>query len=148
MNSSNCGPAKVNLAETVAVQGTLGIFSKAIAAAGLTSILNGSGPLTVFAPCDAAFEKLAAGQLDEWLKPEHKAELITLLKNHVVPGRTTSADMANLRETRSVTGRATPIGQTEGKISVGNARITTPDVQASNGVIHVIDAVIAHATRH
>jgi len=138
MNASNDNTIQTSLADRVASQGTL----TAIAAAGLTDILNGAGPLTVFAPSDAAFEKLDRGQLENWLKPESKGQLISILKNHVSPGRTTYQDFGKLTETKSVSGRTARVGHADGKVTIGHARITTPDVDASNGVIHVIDAVM------
>ena len=78
-NSSSINPSDRNLVDTVSAQGTLNTFSKAIAAADLSSILAGPGPFTVFAPTDAAFEKLPEGQLDNWLKPENKEQLLSVL---------------------------------------------------------------------
>jgi len=148
MNASDDSAVRTNLADTLATQGTLTTFSKAINAAGLTDIFNGAGPLTVFAPSDAAFEKLDAGQLDSWLKPENKAQLISVIKHHVAPGRTTSVEVGKLNAAETVGGQPAVISMVGGKITVGDASITTPDVAASNGVIHVIDAVMMPKTMH
>lgn len=148
MNASNDKVAQGNLADAVASQGTLTTFSKAIVAAGLTDILTGTGPLTVFAPSNAAFDKLEAGQLEGWLKPENKAQLISVLKYHVSPGRTMNEQIGRLKETTSVSGRSARFGQAEGKTTIGGANITTADVGASNGVIHVIDAVMVPEEKH
>jgi uncharacterized surface protein with fasciclin (FAS1) repeats len=138
---------RANLVDTVAAQGTLNTFSKAIAAAGLGSVLAGPGPFTVFAPSDAAFEKLPAGQLDNWLKPENKDQLISVLKYHFAPGRVTGQDVGKLKETKTVNGQSAQIKRAGEGILVDNATITTRDVDSSNGVIHVIDQVLA-PTRH
>jgi uncharacterized surface protein with fasciclin (FAS1) repeats len=148
MNNSNASPTQqTNLIDTVAAQGTLNTFSKAIAAAGLDSILAGPGPFTVFAPSDAAFEKLPAGQLDGWLKPENKDQLISVLKYHVSPGRTTGQDVGKLTETKTVNGQVAHIKRAGDGIMIDRATITTRDLGSSNGVIHVIDQVLA-PTKH
>jgi uncharacterized surface protein with fasciclin (FAS1) repeats len=140
-------PQQTNLVDTVAAQGTLSTFSKAIAAAGLSNILNSDGPFTVFAPSDAAFEKLPAGQLDGWLKPENKDQLISVLKYHVSPGRATGQDVGKLTETKTVNGESAQIKRTADGIMIDNANITTRDLGSSNGVIHVIDQVLT-PTKH
>jgi len=93
MNNSNSNPS-TNLVDTAAAQGSFKTFSKALNAAGLNETLKGAGPFTVFAPTDAAFAKLPAGELDNWLKPENKAELISVLKYHYSAGRVMAADVA------------------------------------------------------
>ena len=148
MNNSNATiHPQSNLVDTVAAQGTLSTFSKAIAAAGLGNVLNATGPFTVFAPSDAAFEKLPAGQLDRWMKPENKEQLISVLKYHVSPGRVTGQDVGKLTETKTVNGQSITIKRAGDAIMIDNANITTRDVDSSNGVIHVIDQVLA-PTKH
>jgi uncharacterized surface protein with fasciclin (FAS1) repeats len=148
MNNSNATPSqKANLVETVAAQGTLNTFSKAITAAGLANILESDGPFTVFAPSDAAFEKLPAGQLDGWLKPENKDQLISVLKYHVSPGRATGQDVGKLTETKTVNGESAQVKRAGEGIMIDNATITTRDLGSSNGVIHVIDQVLT-PTKH
>jgi uncharacterized surface protein with fasciclin (FAS1) repeats len=146
-NSSPAISSKTNLVDTVAAQGTLNTFSKAIAAADLGSVLAGPGPFTVFAPTDAAFEKLPAGQLDAWLKPENKDQLISVLKYHVSPGRATGQDVGKLTETKTVNGESAKIKRAGDGILIDGATITTRDLGSSNGVIHVIDQVLA-PTKH
>jgi uncharacterized surface protein with fasciclin (FAS1) repeats len=144
MNNANVSnTAKSNIVDTVATQGTLTTFSKALAAAGLTGILAGPGPFTVFAPTDAAFEKLPKGQLDNWLKPENKDQLISVLKYHVSPGRATGQDVGALSETKTVNGQSAQIKRSGDGIMIDEATITTRDLASSNGVIHVIDQVLA-----
>jgi uncharacterized surface protein with fasciclin (FAS1) repeats len=148
MNNSNATPSQqANLVATVAAQGTLSTFSKAIAAAGLSNILESDGPFTVFAPSDAAFEKLPAGQLEGWLKPENKDQLISVLKYHVSPGRATGQDVGKLTETKTVNGQAAQVKRAGEGIMIDNATITTRDLGSSNGVIHVIDQVLS-PTKH
>jgi uncharacterized surface protein with fasciclin (FAS1) repeats len=148
MNNSNATPSQQpNLVATVAAQGTLSTFSKAIAAAGLSNILESDGPFTVFAPSDAAFEKLPAGQLEGWLKPENKDQLISVLKYHVSPGRATGQDVGKLTETKTVNGQAAQVKRAGEGIMIDNATITTRDLGSSNGVIHVIDQVLS-PTKH
>lgn len=146
-NSTAMNAPKTNLVDTVAAQGTLSTFSRAIAAAGLGSVLTGPGPFTVFAPSDVAFEKLPAGQLDNWLKPENKDQLISVLKYHVSPGRATGQDVGKLTETKTVNGQSAKIKRAGDGILIDNATITTRDLDSSNGVIHVIDQVLA-PTKH
>ena len=148
MNNSNAmNTPKANLVDTVASQGTLNTFSRAIAASGLSSVLAGPGPFTVFAPSDAAFEKLPAGQLDTWLKPENKDQLISVLKYHVSPGRATGQDVGKLNETKTVNGQSVHIKRAGDGILIDEATITTRDLVSSNGVIHVIDQVL-QPTKH
>lgn len=146
-NSNTTAMPQTKLVETVAAQGTLNTFSKAIAAAGLANILNSEGPFTVFAPSDAAFEKLPAGQLDGWLKPENKDQLISVLKYHVTPGRVSEQDVAKLTQTKTVNGETAQIKRSGEATMINDAKITTRDLGSSNGVIHVIDQVLA-PTKH
>jgi len=148
MNNSNAMNApKANLVDTVAKQETLATFSKAIAAAGMGSVLSGPGPFTVFAPTDAAFEKLPAGQLDKWLKPENKDQLISVLNYHVSLGRATGQDVGKLSQTKTVNGQSAQIKRAGDGIMIDDATITTRDLASSNGVIHVIDQVL-DPTKH
>lgn len=122
-------------------------FSKlveAIAAADLTAALQGAGPFTVFAPTNAAFDALPEGKLDDLLKPEHKGELQDVLKYHVVSGKIDSADIAE-GETELDTmldGKKLKVVKTAEGVTVNGAKVSAVDVPASNGVIHVIDAVV------
>ena len=148
MNNSNATSVpQTNLVDTVAAQGTLSTFSKAIAAAGLANILNSEGPFTIFAPSDAAFEKLPAGQLAGWLKPENKDQLISVLKYHVTPGRVSGQEVAKLTQTKTVNGEMAQIKRSGEVTMINDAKITTRDLGSSNGVIHVIDHVLS-PTKH
>jgi uncharacterized surface protein with fasciclin (FAS1) repeats len=119
----------------------------AVAAAGLVDTLKGTGPFTVFAPTNAAFEKLPAGTVATLLMPANKADLSNILTYHVVPGRYTSADLKNGMELTTVQGKKLMIGNVNGKITVnGKASVETKDVISSNGVTFVIDTVLMPPT--
>jgi uncharacterized surface protein with fasciclin (FAS1) repeats len=116
----------------------------AVTAAGLGEALSGAGPLTVFAPTNAAFEALPAGLLDKLLLPENKEVLAQILKYHVVAGKVMAADVA-AGDVETLEGLTFTIA-TEGGVMVNTANVTATDVPASNGVIHVIDAVLVPAS--
>jgi uncharacterized surface protein with fasciclin (FAS1) repeats len=118
----------------------------ALKAADLVGTLQGEGPFTVFAPTNAAFAKLPAGTVENLLKPENKAQLVSVLTYHVVAGEVMAADVVKLSEAKSVNGQTIDIdtsnGVTVGNATNGTATVVTTDIDASNGVIHVIDSVI------
>ena len=114
----------------------------AINAAGLTETLTGAGPFTVFAPTDAAFAKLPAGTVESLLMPENKAKLTAILTYHVLAGRVASSDLAGTTATPATVQGGTLTVDTSDGVKVGGAKVTTPDVAASNGTIHVIDTVL------
>lgn len=116
----------------------------AITAAGLGEALSGEGPFTVFAPTNAAFEALPEGLLEKLLLPENKDALTKILTYHVVSGKIMAADVA-AGDVTTLEGSAFAI-TTEGGVKVNAANVTATDVAASNGVIHVIDAVIVPAS--
>jgi uncharacterized surface protein with fasciclin (FAS1) repeats len=136
-----------NLVDTVAAQSSFKTFSKALNAAGLTETLKGAGPFTVFAPTDAAFLKLPAGELDNWLKPENKAELISVLKYHYSAGRVMMADVGKLDGAKTAQGQPTKIKSVGDKVTINGANVSLTDIKSSNGVIHAIDSVLV-PTRH
>lgn len=125
-----------------AVAGRFNTLVAAVKAAGLVDTLKSPGPFTVFAPTDEAFAKLPAGTLEALLKPENRDRLQSILKYHVVPGKVVAQDVVKLKAARTVEGRKVAIKTTSGGVMVDNARVTKTDIAASNGVIHVIDAVI------
>jgi uncharacterized surface protein with fasciclin (FAS1) repeats len=136
-----------NLVETAAAQGSFKTFAKALSAAGLNETLKANGPYTVFAPTDAAFEKLPSGKLENWLKPENKAELVSVLNYHVAPGRVLAADVGKLHETKTVQGQSAKIRTSGEKVMINDANVTLTDITSSNGVIHAIDTVLV-PTKH
>jgi transforming growth factor-beta-induced protein len=114
----------------------------AVQAAGLVETLQGEGPFTVFAPTDDAFAALPEGTLDELLKPENKQQLVDILTYHVVPGKVMAADVAGLTEATTVQGGNVSITTDMNKVFVNDAQVVLTDIEAANGVIHVIDSVI------
>lgn len=134
-----------DIVETAVGAGTFKTLAAALGAAELVDTLKGAGPFTVFAPTDEAFAKLPAGTVETLLKPENKGKLKAILLLHVVPGSVMAADVVKLKEAKTAGGSTVKIS-TEGGVKVGTAKgmsnVTKTDIKASNGVIHVIDAVI------
>src|SRR5512140_1768134 len=124
-----------------AVAGNFNTLVAAVQAAGLVDTLKGAGPFTVFAPTDEAFAKLPAGTLETLLKPENKAKLARILTYHVVPGRVMAADVVKLHSAKAVSGDTIAIATAGGGVTVDKAHVVKTDIAATNGVIHVIDAV-------
>lgn len=147
MNSTPSSTTNKNLVDTVASQGSFKTFGRALQAAGLAETLKSTGPYTVFAPTDAAFDKLPAGKLDNWLKPENKAELISVLKYHVTPGRVLAADVGKLSQTKTEQGETAKIRMSGDRVTINDANVTLTDIASSNGVIHPIDTVLV-PTKH
>lgn len=114
----------------------------AVKAAGLAETLSGEGPFTVFAPTDAAFAKIPEATLKDLLKPENKDKLVAILTYHVVPGRVFSEGALEAKSAKTVQGASVKISVKDGAAYVDNAKIVTTDINAANGVIHVIDTVI------
>jgi uncharacterized surface protein with fasciclin (FAS1) repeats len=129
----------------VAIASEAGTFKTLVAALGaadLVGALEGPGPFTVFAPTDEAFAKLPAGTVESLLLPENKAKLQAILQYHVVSGRVLAAQARTVTSAKTLQGSAVPIATAAGGLTVGGAKVVTADIQASNGVIHVIDSVI------
>jgi transforming growth factor-beta-induced protein len=138
-------PATEDIPASAAKAGKFQTLLAAAKAAGLVETLAGEGPLTVFAPTDEAFSKLPAGTVENLLKPENKQQLAQVLKYHVVAGRVYSTDLLAAGEAKSLQG-----GSLKANVSGGTARIqgttlVATDIDAANGVIHVIDAVLLPA---
>jgi uncharacterized surface protein with fasciclin (FAS1) repeats len=131
-----------DIVDTAVAAGSFTTLAKALAAADLVATLKAPGPFTVFAPTDDAFAKLPAGTLDDLLKPENKAKLRRVLTYHVVPGKVMAADVVKVSSARAVSGDTLSIAVNGGTVMVDQARVVKTDIGASNGVIHVIDAVM------
>jgi transforming growth factor-beta-induced protein len=114
----------------------------AVQAAGLVETLSGEGPFTVFAPTDDAFAKLPMGTLDELLKPENKQKLTDILLYHVVAGKVMAADVVGLSEAETALGEKVMVKVDGGKVFINDSEVVITDIEASNGVIHVIDTVL------
>ena len=131
-----------DIVDTAVNAGSFNTLVAAVQAAGLVETLKGPGPFTVFAPTDEAFAKLPAGTVQDLLKPENKAQLVAVLTYHVVPGKIMSSDIAGQTATvATVQGGTLAVDATSG-VMINEANVVTADVDASNGVIHVIDAVL------
>jgi uncharacterized surface protein with fasciclin (FAS1) repeats len=134
--------ADSDIVDTAAGAGTFGTLVAAVQAAGLVDTLKGEGPFTVFAPTDEAFAALPAGTVEDLLKPENKDQLVAVLTYHVLPGKVMAADVAGKElSVATVNGAEVAVDGTDG-VTVGGANVVTADIEATNGVIHVIDAVI------
>ena len=131
-----------NLVETAASNDAFKTLVAAVKAAGLVGTLAGKGPFTVFAPTDEAFAKLPDGTVESLLKPENKEKLISILTYHVIPGKVMSKDIKPSQMVKTVNGQQVSIKLSYGKVSVEGASVTAADVEADNGVIHIIDTVI------
>jgi transforming growth factor-beta-induced protein len=133
-------PAMKDIVDTAVAAGSFKTLATALQAAGLVEALKGAGPFTVFAPTDEAFAKLPAGTVEGLLKdPKALAEI---LKYHVVSGAVKAADVVKLSEAKSLQGEPIAIKVDGGKVMVNGANVVSTDIETSNGIIHVIDAVI------
>ena len=131
----------MNIVETAVGAGSFTTLVAAVEAAGLVETLSGEGPFTVFAPTDEAFAALPEGTVESLLLPENMDQLVSILTYHVVPGAVMSTDLSDGMMATTVEGSEITIG-TMGGVTVNGANVVTADIAASNGVIHVIDAVI------
>lgn len=134
--------APQNIVEIAASNESFETLLAAVKAAGLAETLQGEGPFTVFAPTDDAFAALPAGTLESLLKPENKDQLVAILTYHVVPGAVTSTQVAGLSEAATVQGSKVSVSASNGAVMIDAARVVQADIEASNGIIHVIDKVI------
>ena len=139
--------ADKDIVDNAAAAKSVSTLVAAVKAAGLVETLKGAGPFTVFAPTNAAFDKLPKGALEGLLKPESKAKLAGVLTYHVVAGRLVAADLKDGQELTTVNGAKLKVTVKDGKVMIGNgkdapATVQIADVISSNGVTHVIDGVI------
>lgn len=140
INNASAGEGKT-IVGVAAGAGQFNTLVAAVKAAGLVDTLNGAGPFTVFAPTDEAFAKLPAGTVETLLKPENKEKLIAILTYHVLAGKVMAADVKTMAA-KTVNGKEASIKVDGGKVTIGTANVVKTDIAASNGVIHVIDAVL------
>ncbi|MEM7503321.1 MAG: fasciclin domain-containing protein [Pseudomonadota bacterium] len=131
-----------NIVEVAVDAGQFTTLAAALEAADLIDTLQGDGPFTVFAPTDDAFAALPAGTVESLLKPENRDQLVAVLTYHVVPGKVSAADVVTLDEAKTVNGASINISTENGSVYINDATVVAADVDASNGVIHVIDTVI------
>jgi uncharacterized surface protein with fasciclin (FAS1) repeats len=131
-----------DIVDTAVAAGQFTTLAAALQAADLVDTLKGDGPFTVFAPTDAAFAKLPEGTVESLLKPENRDQLVAILTYHVVAGKVEAADVVKLDEAKTVNGQDVQITVADNGVQVNNANVIKTDIEASNGVIHVIDTVI------
>lgn len=131
----------MNIVETAVEAGSFETLVAAVTAAGLVETLSGEGPFTVFAPTDEAFAALPDGTVEGLLQEENRDQLVAVLTYHVVPGAVMSGDLSDGMTATTVQGADVTISIGDG-VMVNDANVVTPDIETSNGVIHVIDAVI------
>ena len=131
-----------DIVDTAVSAGSFKTLVAAVKAGGLVDTLKGDGPFTVFAPTDEAFAKLPKGTVEDLLKPENKEKLVSILTYHVVPGKVMSGDIAGKEMmVKTVQGGEAKVNATSG-VMIDSAKVVKADIEASNGVIHVIDSVI------
>ncbi len=131
-----------DIVETAVAAGSFNTLATALGEARLIKTLKGKGPFTVFAPTDEAFAKLPEGTVEFLLKPENRSRLVDILTYHVVSDRVGAEEVASLRNAETVNGQRIAIGVEAGQILINNSKVITADIRASNGIIHVIDAVL------
>jgi uncharacterized surface protein with fasciclin (FAS1) repeats len=129
-----------DIVDTAVADGNFTTLTTALEAAGLVDTLKGPGPFTVFAPTDAAFAKLPAGTLDSLLANPDQLRMV--LTYHVVAGANTAAAVSQLQQAATVEGEDVMIGAADGMVTINDATVTTADIAASNGIIHVVDTVL------
>ena len=134
--------AEKDIVDTAVGAGDFTTLVAEVKAAGLVETLKSEGPFTVFAPTDAAFAKLPAGTVESLLKPENKEKLVAILTYHVVQGKVMAADVVKLTEAKTVQGKSAKVKVDGGTVMIDGAKVVKTDIPCTNGVIHVIDAVI------
>ena len=142
VGSSTAFAAEKDIVDTAVAAGQFKTLAAALGAAGLVDTLKGAGPFTVFAPTDDAFAKLPAGTVEELLKPENKGKLTAILTYHVVDGNVMAGDVVKLTEAKTLNGMMVKVKVNGDTVMINGAAVTSADIAASNGVIHVIDSVL------
>jgi uncharacterized surface protein with fasciclin (FAS1) repeats len=138
---ASAAPQK-DIVDTAVSAGSFTTLVTAVKAAGLATTLKGTGPFTVFAPTDQAFAKLPPGTVESLLKPENQDKLRAILTYHVVSGRIEAKQTAHMPSAKTVEGSRLKFEVVHGEVMVNGAKVVQADIQASNGVIHVIDTVL------
>lgn len=134
--------ASKNIVENAAGSSDHTTLVAAVKAADLAETLSGAGPFTVFAPTNAAFDKLPAGTVEGLLKPESKGDLTSILTYHVVPGALKASDLTDGQKLKTVNGKELMVSVKDGAVMINGAKVTIADVISSNGVTHVIEEVL------
>ena len=141
VNNVVAKPADETVVAVAASNADFSTLVAAVKAAGLVDTLNGTGPFTIFAPTNAAFEKLPKGTVEDLLKPENKAKLTAILTYHVVAGKVLAADVKT-GMVKTVQGGELDVKVAAGAVTVNGAKVLKTDILGTNGVIHVIDSVL------
>ncbi len=141
INPATAKPADETVVAIAAGNADFSTLVAAVKAAGLADTLNGTGPFTIFAPTNAAFEKLPKGTVEDLLKPENKAKLTAVLTYHVVAGKVLAADVKT-GMVKTVQGGELDVKVAGGGVTVNGAKVVKTDIIGTNGVIHVIDSVV------
>jgi uncharacterized surface protein with fasciclin (FAS1) repeats len=136
------GKQQSDIVDTAVEAGNFTTLAAALEAGGLVGTLKGDGPYTVFAPTDEAFAKLPAGTVEFLLQPENKDKLVEILTYHVVPGNVQAVDVVKLTSATTANGSDVRISVSEGVVFINDSRVVATNIDASNGVIHVVDTVI------
>jgi uncharacterized surface protein with fasciclin (FAS1) repeats len=135
-------PKQQDIVDTAVAAGSFNTLAAALEAADLIGALKGDGPFTVFAPTDEAFAALPAGTVENLLKPENQDQLKAILLYHVVSGKIMAADIGGEATPATLQGATIDVISSGGGVTVNGANVVSADIATSNGVIHVIDAVI------
>ena len=135
----------MNIVETAVSNGSFKTLVAAVTAAGLGETLSSTGPFTVFAPVDAAFEALPTGTVETLVKPESKEKLTGILTYHVLAGKILSTDLTDGMVAKTVNGEDVVIRLRDGKVFVNESEVVIADVETSNGIVHAIDKVLMPA---
>lgn len=131
-----------SIVENISADSDLSMLLGALRQADLVKVLNGTGPYTIFAPTNEAFEALPNGTLDDLMQPENRQRLINLLNNHVVAGKITAADLTDGATLKTASGKQLMVTKKGNDVMVSGAKVEQPDMESSNGVIHIIEKVI------
>jgi uncharacterized surface protein with fasciclin (FAS1) repeats len=141
-DNAESGAADADIVDTAIAAGTFTTLTSLLQSTGLDETLSGEGPFTVFAPTDDAFAALPSGTLDELGQPENADQLEAVLLYHVAGGDTRSTDLSDGQEIETVQGAPITISVGDDGVQANDANVTSADVEASNGVIHVVDGVL------
>lgn len=136
------GKKQADIVDTAVSAGSFNTLAAALQAGGLVDTLKADGPYTVFAPTDEAFAKLPDGTVEMLLLPENKDKLVEILTYHVVAGKVTSAEVVTLESAQTANGSDIAIKVVHETVFINDSRVVAADIEASNGVIHVVDTVI------
>lgn len=140
--AGNYGKKQADIVDTAVSAGSFNTLVAALEAGDLVETLRADGPYTVFAPTDEAFAKLPDGTVEMLLLPENKDKLVEILTYHVVAGKVTAAEVVTLQTAQTANGSDVAIRVVDETVFINDSRVVAADIDASNGVIHVVDTVI------